>query len=195
MSGNQLQLVRGSVALTMTDDNVTQNIGVNTPLIYGNSISVITSQDQMLTQRLSDPRYIRRGGANIAENIAMSGFKLTGLANATAAGEAIEYSQLLSLMRGLGFRRSNAMSIYAGDLPLGNNFTMPAGSIVADSQLTFVSSTHFVSGASANYFRTYVNHGYGHDKVRVFVQPYSTRSDTSKYTYDNDNGMPVWICN
>lgn len=40
-----------------------------------------------------------------------------------------------------------------------------------------------------------MNHAYGHDKIKLFVQPYGTKTNPATYTYDNDNGVPVWVEN
>jgi hypothetical protein len=50
----------------------------------------------------------------------MNSNKITGLADASATGEAVHYGQLVAAMRALGFRRSGSISIYIGDFPLGN---------------------------------------------------------------------------
>ena len=54
---------------------------------------------------------------------------------------------------------------------------------------------HFNTVFSANYFRCTVVHNWGHDGMKIFVQPYSTRTDPQFYTRDNDNGFPCWITN
>ena len=137
-------------------------------MIYSGSPATATT-DQLVSQRIADARYIRRAGANIAESLAMQSQKITGLADGSSTGDAIHYGQLLTLMRAFGFRRSHVLSVYMGDLPLANNVAIASGNIVADSALSVNSVTHFVSGTSANYLRVNLNHGYGTDKIRVFV--------------------------
>jgi hypothetical protein len=63
----------------------------------------------------------------------MNNNKITGLADASATGEAVHYGQLLAAMRALGFRRSGSISIFIGDFPLANNISIPAGNIASDA--------------------------------------------------------------
>ena len=127
--------------MTLTDDGTTQNIGCNFPVIYSGSPATATT-DQLVSQRIADARYVRRGGANIAEALAMQSQKITGLADASATGDAVHYGQLLTLMRAFGFRRSHVLSIFIGDLPLANNVTIASANIVADSALSVSAAVH-----------------------------------------------------
>ncbi len=55
-------------------------------------------------------------------------------------------------MRSLGFRRTGSISLFVGDLPLSNGFSIPGSNISGDNGFSNISATHRTTTASANYF-------------------------------------------
>ena len=122
----------------------------------------------------------------------MAGFKVTGLGDASATGEAVHFGQMLTLLRSLGFRRSGSISMFIGDLPLGNNVNIPSGNITGDAGFGAISAVHRVT-LNANYFEIRIVHNFNTNLIRLFSEIYSV-GNTGLSNF-NDNGFNQWITN
>lgn len=100
-------------------------------------------------------------------------------------------------MRALGVRRSPCFSIYLGDLPLANNTPISSGNIQYDNFLTSVSAIYNIQSASCHYVRVNVSHIFAHDKFKLFVTIFGTKTNPAQYTNDNDGFISPgpWIEN
>ncbi len=109
----------------------------------------------------------------------MNSQKLTGLANATATGDAVHFGQLYSLMYSLGFRRTYSMSFWVGDMPEGSS--VPSGDI-NDSQGIGVTGVVYLNDNTVARFIINYSGGVLKFNYRAQANVYTNRMST----LDND---------
>ena len=87
-NGSTLSIGRGDTQLQIIDDGTSKYLTTNKAMQYATGlITSIANQDQFLSQRLCDTRYV---GKTSNSNIAMNGYRVMGLPSGLIAGSTYD---------------------------------------------------------------------------------------------------------
>jgi len=79
-----------------------------------------------------DPRYVNATGDTMTGNLAMGGYKITGLAAGTTNGDAVRFEQLHDAVT-IGTNTASALSLSGQQISLGDKFVQIAGDTMTGS--------------------------------------------------------------